>query len=221
MQLLLVLVCFLLGYLSASVFDFTSLSSWVNTKVLAKRTWTAATKAPVQQAQLPKPKFEFYTLLANEHPEAKTSLATSVQANAPTKALPSSAPQPMQLALSAPVAKQSNLVNLPPPKITPPLQQSPPHVVLAKPVPALGTSTNRGSYLVQVGAFRNNQEAQRMKAALVLKGFIVNVTVINQQNTNWYRVSMGPFASRPLALKAQMAVARSEHIVGMIRKMDA
>ena len=60
-----------------------------------------------------------------------------------------------------------------------------------------------------------------MKATLVIKGFAVNIAVVSQQKTNWYRVSLGPFHSKDDALRAQTNVARSEHIIGMVRKMDA
>lgn len=66
-QFLMVLLAFLVGYLTASVFDFVSLSHWVNAKLLAQQTNanTPVAHAAVKPAPAPKPKFEFYTLLAN------------------------------------------------------------------------------------------------------------------------------------------------------------
>jgi cell division protein FtsN len=77
------------------------------------------------------------------------------------------------------------------------------------------------SYLIQVGSFRSAHEAERMKASLVMKGFNVAVSTATQNSINWYRVIIGPFSSREQAQTAQQAFARSEHIVGMVRKMDA
>lgn len=198
-QLLVVLGCFLLGYLSASVFDFTSVSGWVNTQ-LVQRSGQGKTK-PIQQAQLPKPKFEFYTLLASEHTQvsgpgpnpAPTVPAPQVVAQIPPVGVP--------LAKNAPV---SVATEVPP-----------------KPLPSQQATINKDGYLVQIGSFKSRQEAERMKASLTLKGFAVNIAQVNQQQTNWYRVVIGPFASRSLAEKARTSLARSERIVGMIRKMNA
>jgi cell division protein FtsN len=80
---------------------------------------------------------------------------------------------------------------------------------------------NHDAYLVQVGSFRNMREAERMKAMLVMKGFDVHIASAIQQHVNWYRVIIGPFSSRIEAQQAQGAFARREHVMGMIRKMDA
>ena len=206
-QLLLALVCFLFGYLSASVFDFASLTNWVNTQLLAQHTAPAAKNVVPQQAQLPKPKFEFYTLLANERNEAGPQAAPVTPA------------APVVVAQATTTAATTTPVN-------PLTTKSPPVAVpLGNAVPAKELSnqlvTAKEAYLVQVAAFKSKQEAERMKAALSLKGFLVNVAIVNQQKTSWYRVSIGPFTSKTQAQQAQVAVARSEHIVGMIRKMDA
>ena len=67
-QFLVITVTFLLGYLTASFFDVGSISHWVNTQVLAHHEIkkTLDTMDVHQAAIPPKPKFEFYTLLANE-----------------------------------------------------------------------------------------------------------------------------------------------------------
>jgi cell division protein FtsN len=62
------LTSFLCGYLTAAVFDFASLSSWVRANLLTKQNKEKAKVHVVaKQAELPpKPKFEFYTLLAKD-----------------------------------------------------------------------------------------------------------------------------------------------------------
>ena len=200
-QLLLVLVCFLFGYLSASIFDFTSLSNWVNTTLRAEHTVQTAKKPVPQQAALPKPKFEFYTLLAKERVE--TAVPVTTIAAHPVAATSTSSVANLMVA-KGPLGSPLPVSN----------------VASARP-PSSPVVNNKNAYLVQVGSFKSKQEAERVKASLTLKGFLVNVSAVTQQKTNWYRVTIGPFASRPEAIKAQGAVARSEHIVGMIRKMDA
>lgn len=199
-QLLLVLVVFIAGYLSASLYDLARVTNWVGAHVLANNSAALIVNSGAQQAALPKPKFEFYTLLANERvagaaPDAP-SLPTAVL---PAKALPLHAPL-------APVAA----------------------VALTNPAPVVTTAkmaapitNSRDAYTVQVGSFKRRQEAERMKATLAMKGFDVQIASISQQNVNWYRVIIGPFASRMQAQQAQVAFARREHITGMIRKMDA
>lgn len=206
-QLLLVSVIFVAGYMSASIYNLTSLSAWVGTHVLAKS--GTQPMIALQPAQLPKPKFEFYTLLANEKVAGSGTMqpATSAQAPAtpaiaaaPVKALPLHAPL-------APVAAVVATVGAAP-------------VVSATKVPAFPVNT-KGAYLVQVGSFKSMREAERMKVSLVMKGFDVKIAMVNQQRVNWYRVIIGPFGSKTQAQQAQLAFARSEHVMGMIRKMDA
>lgn len=202
--LFMVSVSFLFGYLSASVFDYTSLSGWVN-RQLAQHVAPKAAKFAPQQAQLPKPKFEFYTLLASEQNNGGAQVAASA---------------PAAIAPVQPLTSSSSVAN-PPVSVATHKPASIAPVLTGKPVASSPALAARGSFLVQVAAFRSRQEAERMKAGLVLKGFAVTISSINQKNTNWYRVNLGPYASRDQAAKAQGAIARSERIVGMIRKMDA
>ena len=210
-QLLLVSVCLLVGYLSAAVFDFSSLSKWVNAQLLSHQTMAVTKKPEPQKAELPKPKFEFYTLLASERPEESEQAKKTESMQAQTT--PSTSPT-VQI---APAGTPSLATTDHSSSVAPILPVS---VVPVKPVSSPVENT-KGAYLVQVAAFRSQQEAERMKAMLVLKGFVVKIAMINQQKTNWYRVNLGPYASRAEAQKARAAVAHSEHIVGMVRKMDA
>lgn len=228
-QILLVFLAFFFGYLSASFYDFNRLSVWMNTHVLAEQRQQKSVKAVAQQTPLPKPKFEFYTLLANEKvagaPSPTGSQPTRVaqmagvvpQPNKASQAVvqPTSSPQPNSVAQAEAVVP----INL---AVT---QTLPLHAPLSENVPVIKASNpvllTKDSYLIQVGSFKNLREAERMKASLVMKGFDVKIASITQQRMNWYRVIIGPFASRTQALKAQIAFARSEHITGMIRRMDA
>lgn len=193
-QLLLVVVVFVAGYLTAAVYDMSSLTAWMSAHVFEKNSTQLIIKPAVQQAQLPKPKFEFYTVLANEKAGGGSSSA---------------------------VAKQQGAASVPPVKSQP---VPAPVVLTAQPVehaPVTNAVASNESYMVQVASFKSMQEAERLKAALTLKGFGTKVVSSLQQNVNWYRVIIGPFASRTQAQQAQLAYARSEHVMGMIRKMDA
>ena len=203
-QLFLVMVVFVAGYMSASLYNLANVTAWVNTHVLAKNSAKLIVKPGLQQAQLPKPKFEFYTLLANEQ----------VAGSAPAAALPTAVlPVKATLPLHAPLAPAATVA-----------LTSPAPVVSAEKIPAIiANSKNnyKDTYMVQVGSFKNMQEAERMKVSLVMKGFDVKIAMINQQNIHWYRVIIGPFSSKTQAQEAQLAFSRREHIMGMIRRMDA
>ena len=196
-QLLLIFVCFLSGYVSASLADLASVTDWIKAHLLSPQTTTNKAKPAAIHAQLPKPKLEFYTLLTKDH-------QTPVEPTKVTgKPLTSNASSPSTTTkrhpISAPITSTT---------------------VLTK--PSLEPAKNKkGSYFVQVAAFKNKKDAEKMRASWVLKGFLVTISVVHQNSTDWFRVNLGPFSSHPEAKKAQSSVARREHIIGMIREMDA
>lgn len=200
-RLLGVLAAFLGGYLAATIFDFTSLSTWVNDHLLTeKQTVQPQAKVAKRPAELPKPKFEFYTLLS------KDSSVPEVRPKAPTTPAATTPNTPPQQSMPATPTPTANNTQAP--------QQAVP-VTQSKPVKA------REAYLIQVAAFNRRPDAENLKAGLVLKGFDVSIaTVTTQQGVNWYRVMIGPFHSQEDAQKAQAALVRSEHIKGLIRKFE-
>ena len=166
-----------------------------------------------QQVQAPKPKFEFYTLLGSNQSTA------TVQTSPGTDAV----------VRSSGTTSDNTIKSIATVKPTMPPVSSPAPTMIArvKPAPAAIPATvapalpAKESYLVQVAAFKARQDAEKMKASLILKGFNVNIATVTQQHGNWYRVIIGPFSTRALAEKAQIIVSQSEHTKGMIRKMDA
>lgn len=172
-QLFWICVAFVLGYLLSAVYDVASFKQWIDATFFAKKIPfpQVVTKAPA----LPKPKFEFYTLLTKE------------SANA------------------APVASAVPAVE----------------ITAAQPQPQSEAVHPQGGFTVQLAAFNRRGEAEKMKAALTLKGFQVSVVVIEQNHAAWYRVILGPFASKEEAEVAQHAIAERERIHGMIRKASA
>lgn len=60
------------------------------------------------------------------------------------------------------------------------------------------------AFSLQVGSFRNLADAETLRAELILKGYDTSIQkTLNQQNTTWYRVIVGPFNSRSLYAKAR------------------
>ncbi len=215
-QFLIVIVTFMLGYLTASVFNVEKLSSWVNTQVLEhSQEKKRPVKAETQQAQVPpKPKFEFYTLLANEKAAGSTiqtgaNTTANRSANRPTPAASATraaSTATVAAATARPVPK-STVSNS---------QQHAPTTEARAPVTRSAQPT-RGTYMVQVAAFKARQDAEHMKGMLILKGFNVTVVPISHQTKGiWYRVIVGPYANRALAQKAQQTLARNERLRGMV-----
>jgi cell division protein FtsN len=209
-QLLVVLICFLFGFLTATWVDCSRLRPWLAAFITQDSSVFPKTRSPVEMANLPKPKLEFYTLLTSDQPDKAKNAAAS---------LPLVAQKPIT---NAPVVSAPGPLNLTVVKNEPtqvPVTAALPQLA-AKQLPK-SLDSARGGYLVQIASFKNKQEALKMQASLRQKGIVVSLAVMNQQQINWYRVVMGPFASRGEALQAQSSVARTEHIKGMVRKMDA
>ncbi|CEG57610.1 SPOR domain-containing protein [Legionella fallonii] len=214
-QFLIIIVTFMLGYLTASVFNVEKLSHWVSTQVLEhSQEKKQPIKAETQQAQVPpkpKPKFEFYTLLANEkaagsttQPSVNTTANRSANRPTPPTSATHAASAAAVVAATARPAPKSTVVN--------PKAATEVRVPTTRPVQA-----TRGNFMVQVAAFKARQDAEHMKGMLILKGFNVNVVPITHQTRGvWYRVVVGPYANRALAQRAQETLARNERLRGMV-----
>lgn len=69
-----------------------------------------------------------------------------------------------------------------------------------KPQPEAGTApaktaANGKRYVVQVSSFRNNREAQALKAKLALLGLRAKVNRAVIKGSTWYRVQLGPYGN--------------------------
>jgi cell division protein FtsN len=222
-QFLIIAVAFLFGYFTSALFDMNTISHWINAQILA---YHEANNTPVkpkvtQSAAAPKrkPKFEFYTLLANEKVPSSDKIPSSVQQIHVN-------PEVNQTVASSGtvndrVILQTNTVNgaanseviktmVPSKTIT----NSTSHAT-ENTQPSSGVG--KGIYLVQVASFKARHDAEHMKGALTLKGFNVAVVPINHVTRGiWFRVVVGPYANRNLAQQAQMVLAKNERLHGMI-----
>ncbi len=217
-SLMLAFISFIFGYLISTVFDMNQLSGWLTAQVGGQSAQSVTPKLK-KQAELPKPKFEFYTLLTKEKDAQplpnipvksdsnSTRLVESTRSKLSSQAAVSNITSVPAAAIDLTVTQKLPLHE---PLVIPNLAQ--------KPVVAVNQANK---FVVQLASFKNLHEAEKMRAALMMKGFDVSIATAVQQQVNWYRVVIGPFVSRPHALQAQQALARSEHIVGMIRKLDA
>lgn len=195
---LVMVVTFVLGYATASFMDIEKLSQWVNSQLVAQNLEKQAVSKPTKTAQLPpKPKFEFYTLLTNDKVPSQSNTAAKT---ATVATAPGSQNTPATLAAKA-VARQSQASAVV-------------EVAEGRPLPA--TPAGKGAYLVQVASFKSRKDAEHMKGLLTLKGFDVQVVAVTQAKGNWFRVVVGPYANKSLAQQAQLHLANTERLKGMI-----
>ena len=164
-RLVAIVGAFLCGYLVANVFDFTSLTTWVNKNILASKE-NGAPEAKVAHKEAPKPKFEFYTLLSKDS-----------SAPAPVnRGLPQAQAQAQAQAAIKPVAPQSVAVTAQ--VTTPATITTAPHataitvshatskavaVIEKKAMPV--SQGNRESYMIQIASFNKHQDAEHLKAS--------------------------------------------------------
>ncbi|MND80872.1 cell division protein FtsN [compost metagenome] len=158
-------------------------SSSGNGKAQVKPTPTPPPQEPV------KPKYDFYTLL----PESEVIV--------PPEAVPKQAPaqppaqKPVSPAEAAKIdaARAQAALN----GETPP----PPPVVAKAPI------TNQ--FFLQAGSFRKRDDADKVRAQIILLGQNVQVESGTVREETWYRVLVGPYANREQLASAQKQLAGS------------
>jgi cell division protein FtsN len=145
---------------------------------------------PKPETQEPaKPKYDFYTLL----PESEVIV--------PPDALPPPAPeqQPVTPAEAAKIDAARALAALngetPPP--------APP---VAKPEPAAQAPLST-QFFLQAGSFRRKDDAESVRAQIILLGQNVRVESGTVREETWYRVLVGPFANREQLAVSQKALS--------------
>lgn len=71
-----------------------------------------------------------------------------------------------------------------------------------------GTRTSDEKYLLQAGSFRRNEDADRRRAELILKGFEASIQSVNLENgDSWHRVMIGPYNNLNAMHRAQDQLA--------------
>lgn len=133
--------------------------------------------------QPPKPKYDFYTLL----PESEVILPPETK-----QPEPPTAPVTAEEAAKIDEARAQAALNgqVPPP----------PPTVAKAPVT---------QFFLQAGSFRQQAEADRVRAQIILLGQDVRVESVKVRDEPWYRVLVGPFGSREQLNAAQKTLAAS------------
>lgn len=199
-KIILILASFLVGYLTAAVFDFSSLTAFMKQHFLKEKPMI---QAKAKKKETIKPKFEFYTLLSKD-----TNALVPVNKVQPTK----------EIAQAKPMVREAGTLPSEA-KISSSNPTKPAEVVESKPLIVPKVDKKVGTYLVQVAAFNRRQDAEHLKASLVLTGYDVNLTPFLKNNITWFRVIIGPFSSQGEAEKAKLTIAHSHKMQGMVRRV--
>ena len=146
---------------------------------------TVKAKQPVKKAEPQKPKYDFYTLLPESEvivpPDSLTPPASSVK--------------PVSAAEAAKIdaARAEALLN----------GQTPP------PMPPVAKAATATEFFLQAGSFRKREDADKVRAQIILLGQNVQVESGTVREEIWYRVLVGPFANREQLAQAQKSLAGS------------
>jgi len=73
-------------------------------------------------------------------------------------------------------------------------------------------------YLLQAGSFKNQQDAERLKASLALLGVQSSIQNVSINNDSWHRVRIGPF-NNPTRLRETLSTLKQNNIHAMTMEL--
>lgn len=151
-----------------------------------------------QPAGPAKPKYDFYTLL----PESEVIVPPDAVPPPPAAAL-----TPEQLAKADAARAEAALNGQVPPAL--PTASSTPPTGTPTPPPSVAKAPLSTQFFLQAGSFRKQADADKVRAQIILLGQSVQVESGTVREEIWYRVLVGPFASREQLASAQKQLAAS------------
>lgn len=162
-----ILLSFFIGYAIAHVFDINFIGRQLD------HVMNDGKQTKIQQAQtkpiLPKPKFEYYSLLKKEgHANVNSQKKSNIEV---TQANP-----------LAPIKQEDHI------------------------------------YVLQLASYYKKEDAERMKAELILQGHSASIEEFKTKKRIIYRLMIGPFKRKTEAEKEQVDLARQLNVMGMIRQ---
>lgn len=90
--------------------------------------------------------------------------------------------------------------------------------VTGKPVQGLAQVEAAGTYVLQAGSFKSFEEADRLKASLVLLGIEANIQTVTVNKDTWHRVHIGPYKELT-ELNEVRARLKQNHIDAVLLKI--
>lgn len=187
-----------------------------------------ASKPAASTTPQPKPKYEFYDMLSNSKVEgpalpdpepvkpapvvvspekaaeidtARAMAALNGQVPPPRPIVAEPTPAPVTAPKPAPAA-------VAPKPVTPPTAQAAvPATPPAAPTPAPQPQAKPQRFYLQAGSFRSRDDADRVRAQIILMGQDARVETGTVNGQTWYRVMSGPFNSREQMSGAQHSLS--------------
>lgn len=137
-----------------------------------------------------KPKYDFYTLL----PESEVILPQALEETPPPTPTPEQKPVTPEEAAKIDAARAEAALKgeVPPPA---------PQVIANAPLTT--------QFFLQAGSFRRREDADALRAQIILLGQSVQVEAGKVRDETWNRVLVGPFATREQLAAAQKSLAAS------------
>ncbi len=151
-----------------------------------KRSVHAIKESPTAKpAKRPEPEFEFYTAL----PEGGLHPVNPAIKSNKTPAKP---------------VTPSSIAKVP---------STPAHATATAPAPVTNkhVTTPPKPYYLQVASFPQLQDANKIKALLLLEAYNVNIQKTSIKGKEWYRVIVGPYSDAAAVQQAQTALSKTHH----------
>lgn len=80
-----------------------------------------------------------------------------------------------------------------------------------------GGPAGQGPYILQAGSFRNGEDAESLRAEIVLLGLDVDIQTVKVDEVTWHRVRVGPFDSARAADSARRRLQENGHEAMVLR----
>lgn len=74
-------------------------------------------------------------------------------------------------------------------------------------------------YIIQIASFKKFADADRLKAQLTLDGLVPSIKTVSSKNQRWYRVFLGPYDSKKVAIKTQRELEQ-KHVKSILRTVS-
>ncbi len=98
---------------------------------------------------------------------------------------------------------------LPEMEVTVPEQNSGPEPDKTSQPQAGATQASTDTYLLQVGSFKQNKDAEQLKARLALLGIVARVQTVTVNEATWHRVRIGPVTGARTAADLRNQLAKN------------
>lgn len=183
-----------------------ALSFWpiAPTAVIPPAAQSAAATVPATKSSegAGKPRFDFYTVLHDQ--EVRVSEDDPVLAG--SKGTPPATVTTPALPAGAEKSAAPGSVAI---RTTPPNGAAEPGKPLVNDKTA-ASETAKERYLLQVGSFTQLEEADRLRAQLLLLGLQATIQKIPREGQTWHRVQVGPFSSQDQLNNARRAMNQQQ-----------